>query len=297
MPRGVRLGTAAALVLGLAFVALFAFSRGRTATQGPPERQETTPTAAAERQPASEATAGPSEVPSSEEKPGASAARKLSDADLYHEASVAFDRGDLEASKAVIEELLRRNPGFDGAPELLVKVNERLRGEERSPVRAGDRAPPVEPAHASAPMEAELFYRARLAFQNGDIEGSKRQLEALLRTNPSFEGASELLLQVNDELWKKTLPVSFRAEHQHRIRGCTGTLTLAAWGIRFSSTDHDWKWKFDEIRLIERQGGRVLNLETYETEVLGLGKPKNYKFELRESMGDEDWSRYERLAR
>jgi serine/threonine-protein kinase len=297
MPRGVRLGTAAALVLGLAFVALFAFSRGRTATQGPPERQETTPTAAAERQPASEATAGPSEVPSSEEKPGASAARKLSDADLYHEASVAFDRGDLETSKAVIEELLRRNPGFDGAPELLVKVNERLRGEERSPVRAGDRAPPVEPAHASAPMEAELFYRARLAFQNGDIEGSKRQLEALLRTNPSFEGASELLLQVNDELWKKTLPVSFRAEHQHRIRGCTGTLTLAAWGIRFSSTDHDWKWKFDEIRLIERQGGRVLNLETYETEVLGLGKPKNYKFELRESMGDEDWSRYERLAR
>jgi hypothetical protein len=136
-----------------------------------------------------------------------------------------------------------------------------------------------------------------MAFQNGDLEGSKRQLEALLRTNPSFEGASELLLQVNDELWKKTLPVSFRAEHQHRIRGCTGTLTLAAWGIRFSSTDHDWKWKFDEIRLIERQGGRVLNLETYETEVLGLGKPKNYKFELRESMGDEDWSRYERLAR
>ena len=103
--------------------------------------------------------------------------------------------------------------------------------------------------------------------------------------------------RVNDELWKKTLPLSLRAEHKHRVGGCTGTLTLAAWGIRFSSKDHEWEWKFDEIRLMERQGRSVFNLETYETEVLGLGKPKNYRFELRNPMRDEDWSRYERLAR
>ena len=293
LPKSVSLGTAAAASLGLAFVVVFAFSGGRTATQGPPERQETTPT----RQPAPEATAGASEVPSSAEKPGASGPRASSDADLYHEASVAFGRGDLDSSKAAIEELLRRNPGFDGAPELLVKVNERLRGEEPGPNRTGGPAPPVEPTHAPASSEAELFYRARVAFEKGDIERSKRQLETLLQANPSFEGASELLVQVNDELWKKILPVSLRAEHKHRVRGCTGTLTLAAWGIRFSSKDHEWQWKFDEIRLLERQGRWVLNLETCETEVLGLGKPKNYRFELQNPMRDEDWSRYERLAR
>jgi serine/threonine-protein kinase len=283
--NGIRWGLAAASGLAVAlFVAVRFFGGEPSATDSVPQQQETAPTTVSGPSPVSDATSTGAEV-------------QGSDAELYHEASVAFERGELDASKAALEELLRRNPGFDGAPELLVKVNERLRGEERDPDRAGGPAPPVEPAPAPAPSEADLFYRARAAFQNGDLDGSKRQLEALLRTNPSFEGASELLVQVNDELWMKTLPVSLRAEHKHRVRGCTGTLTLAAWGIRFSSKDHEWEWKFDEIRLLERQGRWVLNLETYETEVLGLGKPKNYRFELQNPMRDEDWSRYERLAR
>ena len=38
-----------------------------------------------------------------------------------------------------------------------------------------------------------------------------------------------------------------------------------------------WSWDFDTIRLMDRDGRRVLNVETYETDVLGLGKPKNYE--------------------
>jgi len=49
---------------------------------------------------------------------------------------------------------------------------------------------------------------------------------------------------------------------------------------------------------MDRDGRRVLNVETYEANVLGLGKPKNYRFELlRDSLRDEDWTRYQRLMR
>jgi hypothetical protein len=189
-----------------------------------------------------------------------------------------------------LERLIRKNPGFDGAAELLVKVNQQLRGDKRIP-QADTPWPPEDPA------EAQLFYRARLAFERGDLEDSMGQLEALLRANPSFEGASELFVRVHDEIWKKSLPLSFRAKHNHRIGDCSGRLTLAAWGIRYSSTDHDWRWDFEEIRLLEKDGRWILNLETHETGILSLGKPKNYKFELRNPMRDEDWSRYRRLAR
>ena len=217
-----------------------------------------------------------------------------SEAELYHQASVAFERGDLDTTKAALERLIRRHPGFEGAAELLVKVNQQLRGDKRSPV-ADTPAPPEHPA--PDPPEAQVFYRARLAFERGDLEDSKRQLEALLQANPSFESASELLVRVNDEIWKKSLPLSFRAKHNHRLGSCAGRLTLAAWGIRYASEDHEWRWDFEEIRLLEKDGRRILNLETHETDILGLGKPKNYKFELRNPMRDDDWSRYRRLAR
>jgi len=268
---GIRWGLAAPSGLAIALFAVVRFFGGEPlATDNVPRQQETGAKVSA---------------------PGAEG----SDAELYHEASVAFERGDLDASKGALEKLIRRNPGFEGAPELLVSVNQQLRNNERSPDLVAAPAPRDQPA--PAPAEAQLFYLARLAFEKGDVEGSKRQLEALLRTNPSFEGASELLVQVNDELWKKTLPISLRAEHKHRVGGCTGTLTLAAWGIRFSSKDHEWEWKLDAIRHMERQGRSVLNLETYESDVLALGKPKNYRFELPSPMRDEDWSRYRRLAR
>ena len=94
------------------------------------------------------------------------------------------------------------------------------------------------------------------------------------------------------------LPLSYRAKHNHRLGSCTGTLSLAASGIRYASKDHEWSWDFDAIRLMDRDGRRVLNVETYETGVLGLGKSKNYRFELlRHSLRDEDWMRYERLMR
>ncbi len=244
-------------------------------------------------------------IPAAESSPKSERGRapETSDTELYHQASVAFERGDLDTSKETLEKLLRRKPGFEGAPELLVRVNQGLRNEESG--TAPEQAPAPAPAPVSPPGAAQLLYQATVAFERGDLEDSKGQLEALLRVDPSFQGASELLVKVNDEIWKKTLPISFRAKHRHRIGDCSGTLTLAAWGIRYSSEEHEWRWELNDIRFLEMDRASVLTLQTREREdtsarvgrVLGLGTPENYKFDLRTPMPDEDWARYQRLAR
>ena len=222
---------------------------------------------------------------------------KPSDVELFYQATLAFESGNLEVSKEKLEELLQRNPEFTGAPELLAKVNDQIRKRaERKEGINEDLGKETSSGLPAGRSDAELFYEARIALERGDLEASKAGLEALLRRNPSFSGASELLVEVNDELWKKTLPISIQAKHNHRIGSCTGMLTLAAWGLSYYSEDHEWRWEFDEIRIMQREGRRVLHVETYEKDVLGLGKPKNYKFELSRSLSDEDWARYQRLA-
>ena len=40
---------------------------------------------------------------------------------------------------------------------------------------------------------------------------------------------------------------------------------------------------------------RGSSIVSYESDVLGMGKTKNYRFELGESLQDDDWARYQRL--
>lgn len=228
---------------------------------------------------------------------GAVASAEPRDRELYHEASLAFERADLQTSKAKLEELLRRNPGFEGGAELLAKVNDRLRNSERRPTAQAGLEQKRVAAGGPTVSEAELFYQARFALEHGELETSKAKLEDLLRRNPALSGASELLRQVQDQLWKKSLPIRLRAKHNHRIGGCTGTLVLGPGGVSFGSSDHDWQWGFSEIRLVEREGEWILSVETYEKDVLGLGKPKSYKFALSQPLREDDWVRYRRLLR
>lgn len=290
-------GLAVAAAVAATLFVVFAFSGGPSEESVSPEPPATPPKVSGLSSISDEPSTS-SEPFSAAEEPSETKPERPSDAELYHQASIAFDRGELDAAKAALEELIRANPGFEGAPELLVKVNEQLRNETRSPEPEPTPTAPLEPKPTTTPTEAELFYQARLAFENGDLGGSRDHLEALLQTNSSFEGASELLVSIDDELWKKNLPLSYRAKHNHRFGSCEGTLSLTRAGIRYSSKDHEWSWDFDAIRLTDRDGRRVLNVETYEANVLGLGKPKNYRFELlRNSLRDEDWTRYERLMR
>ncbi len=158
----------------------------------------------------------------------------------------------------------------------------------------------VEPAlekNASDPTEAELFYEARLALEQGELERSRATLETLLSRNPSFTGAGELYSKVTDQIWETRLPLLRGARHKHRLRGCQGELSLASLGVRFQSPDHDWAFRPEDIRVMERPEATTVIVETFEKDTLSLGKNKRYRFDLETPLSDADWARYQRLLK
>ncbi len=68
-------------------------------------------------------------------------------------------------------------------------------------------APPEIPAATletpAEPTDAELFYSANLAFESGEYERSKTELEALLERQPGLAAARELMTRVERELAPK----------------------------------------------------------------------------------------------
>ncbi len=155
-----------------------------------------------------------------------------SDLELFYQATLAAERGELEASREALGQLLARTPDFEGAKELLARVNRRtvppltppprtkevLRREPETTPQAKPEQPA--PAVAAAPTEADLFYQARVAFEADDLKTSEECLERLLARNPSFEGAEELMTEVTDLRWRRKLPMSLSARHNHRLGGC-----------------------------------------------------------------------------
>jgi hypothetical protein len=105
--------------------------------------------------------------------------------------------------------------------------------------------------------------------------------------------------ETEEQLWKKALPLTFTARHGHRIGGCSGTLLLDAWGIEYRSKEHErWRFRFEEIGVMEREDARRLHLETNERAAPALGKLKGYNFSLvGRPLGETDWARYRKLAK
>ncbi len=93
------------------------------------------------------------------------------------------------------------------------------RGGETAPssaVAAADSTPPrvesvepvpppkdPEPEPEAEPSDAELFYSANLAFENGEYERSKAELVTLLERRPDFGAARELMARIDRELAPK----------------------------------------------------------------------------------------------
>jgi predicted Ser/Thr protein kinase len=90
--------------------------------------------------------------------------------------------------------------------------------------------------------------------------------------------------------WRKALPLTFTAKHSHRIGGCSGRLLLDAWGVEFRSSEHErWRFKFGEIRALEREDARSLHIEAGD---------RSYNFSLvSRALADADWVRYRKLAK
>jgi hypothetical protein len=151
-----------------------------------------------------------------------------------------------------------------------------------------------------SPDATRVLARAIAAHLGGDLERSRDILEELLAGDPALEEASRLLQRVEAELWARdTLPLEFRAAHNHRIGSCRGRLSLEAQGITYSSSDHGrWHWSFAELRGMTRKSPRELELVTDEREALRLGGAKRYDFQLlSDPLPSDEWDRFVHLAR
>ena len=94
------------------------------------------------------------------------------------------------------------SPGDETAPPNAVAVTDSTppRVESAEPVSLPkDPEPEPEPE----PSDAELFYSANLAFENGEYERSKAELATLLERRPDFGAARELMARIDRELAPK----------------------------------------------------------------------------------------------
>ena len=86
---------------------------------------------------------------------------------------------------------------------------------------------------AEAPTLADLFDEALMALERGELEESQARIDELLLRDPDFEGASDLHIEVTDQIWGRKLPLSFPVRHNHRFGGCDGELTITTLGIQY----------------------------------------------------------------
>jgi eukaryotic-like serine/threonine-protein kinase len=212
-----------------------------------------------------------------------------SDEALFADASSALKRGDLRESRSILMELLERDPEFPGARALL----ERVEAERR---KAADRRRPAvevqpEPPSVAAtdPSDAELFAEAENALARGELAVSKTKLDALLKINPGFSGAAELMERIEHRIWTTTLPRSFAARHNHRIGGCDGVLSLTYTGLSFRSNDHEWAWAYDKLIGLDRPDAVNFYVVTSDRDLLGILSNKRFTFRLEEVFSDDDW--------
>ena len=171
--------------------------------------------------------------------------------------------------------------------------------EALEPEPASDAPPPAPKPKpkVARPTLADLFNEARLTLARGDLEKSQARLDELLRKDPSFEGASDLHIEVTDQIWARKLPLSFAVRHKHRFGGCDGELTITTLGIQYKSDAHDWDFSHEDIRTLERPDRNTVYVETSKRDVFALGMNKRYRFEVGEELTDEDWTRYVRITR
>jgi hypothetical protein len=175
-------------------------------------------------------------------------------------------------------------------------------GELRAALRSVEK-PRASPARAIAGLALLLAGLASLFFYFRSPRGTAPDAaQAGVLSPPSTvqavprEEAAVPDEEAEELRWRQTLPLTFTAKHSHRIGGCSGSLLLDAGGVEFRSSEHPrWRWKFAEIRVVEREDARRLHIETADR---AQGGSKDYNFSLvGRPLGDQDWARYRKLAK
>lgn len=191
------------------------------------------------------------------------------------------------------EEALEPEPPSEAAPEVPLPAPKPRPKRKPEPKVAR----PAPAPKAEAPTLTDIFDEARMALERGDLEESQARLDELLLKDPGFEGASDLHIELTDQIWGRKLPLSYAVRHKHRLGGCDGELTITRLGIQYKSDAHDWAFSHEDIQKLKRIDQSTVYFETSEKNVLALGKNKRYRFEVGEELTDEDWTRYVRITR
>jgi hypothetical protein len=246
----------------------------------------------------SESVASPPRIePEPEPEPGPSLSEVAvpSEAELFYQANLAFENRDYDRARLELQTLLELKPDFTAAQNLLARVERELTAA-RAPApppkpapRVVERAPEPKREESKVPEPAKpdpgrIFEEAKTAYNRGDLGLTESKLEELRAVEPAHGGARELRAQVEERRWQQTLPLTYTARHNHRIGGCDGTVSLAAQGLGYRSSEHEWFWSFAELARADRKSERELSVET-------RGK-KSFNFQLREPLAASDWSRF-----
>lgn len=91
-------------------------------------------------------------------------------------------------------------------PDAVVAADATPDVETSPPTQPPPPTPEPIPNAEPVPSEAELFYRANLAFESGDFEQSRVELTKLLELKPDLAAAQQLMARVEAELAPKPEP-------------------------------------------------------------------------------------------
>ncbi|HEY3757496.1 MAG TPA: tetratricopeptide repeat protein [Opitutaceae bacterium] len=148
-------------------------------------------------------------------------------------ADAAQNLGDMEASRAFLEQTVRLSPHYAAA---------RLKLADAC-FKAGDLDEASRQYQARIDLVPDDPYArlglARIALQREDRDGARRYLEAAVRRDPNFVSAHNLLAEVYDQLGR-------RADAEEQRSAALG---------RFVEADDPWMtelyaWTFDPFRLV-----------------------------------------------
>lgn len=77
----------------------------------------------------------------------------------------------------------------------------------------------------------------------------------------------------------------FKVEHDHMIKSCRGDLIISPNGVEYrtGNKDHARKWGYTDIKMIELESPKEIEIISYETSRKTLGNDRGFEFKVLES--------------
>jgi len=82
--------------------------------------------------------------------------------------------------------------------------------------------------------------------------------------------------------WASAQEFTFPVEHNHTFKSCKGDLIINGEGLEYRTThkDHARKWTYTDIKMIKLVSPKEVNVLTYESRLLTLGRDEAFQFKV-----------------